>query len=103
MKCGRTPTVQYLEFRSNLMAKIVPVPKPRRAAYNPDRPLGANALVKAQVKHFEEADKHLPAELQTGIDIASIKTEGEASDYTRRVTAAIHKSGGHAGKVRRAG
>lgn len=85
------------------MAKIVPVPKPSRAAYNPDRPLGANALVKAQVKHFEEADKHLPVELQTGIDASSIRTEGEASDYIRKVTVAIHESGGHAGKVRRAG
>jgi hypothetical protein len=85
------------------MAKVVPVPKPRRAAYNPDRPLGANALVKAQVNHFEEANKHLPAELQTGIDAASIRTESEASDYIRKVTTAIHKSGGHAGKVRRAG
>jgi hypothetical protein len=85
------------------MAKIVPVPKPSRAAYNPDRHLHQNALVRAQVKHFAEADKHLPAELQTGIDVASIKTEGEASEYIRKVTAAIHKNGGHAGKVRRAG
>ncbi len=85
------------------MTKIVPVPKPSRAAYNPDRSLHENALVRAQVRHFAEADKHLPAELQTGIDASSVRTEGEASEYIRKVTAAIHKSGGHAGKVRRAG
>ncbi len=85
------------------MSKIVPVPKPSRGAYNPDRSLHENALVRAQVRHFAEADKQLPAELQTGIDASSIKTEGEASEYIRRVTTAIHQHGGHAGKVRRAG
>ncbi len=85
------------------MPRIVPVPKPSRTAYNPDRPLHENALVRAQVRHFAEADKRLPAELQTGIDVSSIRTEGAASVYIRKVTTAIHKSGGHAGKVRRAG
>jgi hypothetical protein len=85
------------------MATIVPVPKPSRGAYNPDRRLHQNALVRAQVEHFAEADQRLPAELRSGIDASSINTEGEASDYIRKVTTAIHKSGGHAGKVRRAG
>jgi hypothetical protein len=82
---------------------IIPVPRPGRRAYNPNRPLSRNMLVSAQVAHFEEAEKNLPAEHQTGIDAASIRTEGEASRYIRRVTEAIHKSGGHAGKVRTAG
>ena len=60
-------------------ANIIPVPKPSRAAYNPNRPLSRNTLVQAQVRHFAEADKNLPPELQTGMDIASIITEGEAS------------------------
>lgn len=81
---------------------IIHVPKPSRDAYKPHRPLSRNALVQAQVKHFEEADKHLPPELQTGVDIASVTTEGEASAYIRKVTEAIHKSGGRAGKVQRA-
>jgi hypothetical protein len=84
-------------------ANIIPVPKPSRAAYNPNRPLSRNTLVQAQVKHFAEAEKHLPPELQTGMDIASITTEGEASVYIRKVTEAIQKSGGRAGKVQRAG
>ena len=82
-------------------AKIIPVPKPSRNAYNPNRLLRGNALVLAQVKHFEEAEKNLPQELQTGIDIGSITTEGEASAYIRKVTEAIHKVGG-TGKVQSA-
>lgn len=83
-------------------ANIVPIPKPSRNAYNPDRPLSRNTLVQAQVKHFEEADRNLPPELQTGVDINSITTEGQAASYIRKVTEAIHKSGGRAGKVQRA-
>ena len=83
-------------------ANIIPVPKPSGKAYNPNSPLGGNALVLAQVKHFEEAEKHLPPELQTGIPISSITTEGKASVYIRKVTEAIHKSGGRTGKVQRA-
>jgi len=82
-------------------ANIIPVPKPA-GTYNPDRLLRGNALVMAQVKHFEEADKRLPAELQTGIDIKSITTEGQAAAYIRKVTEAIHKGGGRTGKVQSA-
>ena len=82
-------------------ANIIPVPKPSRNAYNPNRLLRGNALVLAQVKHFEEAEKNLPPELQTGIDIGSIATEGQASAYIRKVTEAIHKIGG-TGKVQSA-
>jgi hypothetical protein len=83
-------------------ANIIPVPKPGRNAYNPNRLLKGNALVLAQVRHFEEAEKHLPPELQSGIPIASITTEGRAAEYIRKVTEAIHKSGGRTGKVQRA-
>jgi hypothetical protein len=83
-------------------ANIIPVPKPSGNAYNPNRPLRGNALVFAQVRHFEEAEKQLPPELRTGVDIGSITTEGEASAYIRKVTEAIHKSGG-TGKVQSAG
>ena len=82
-------------------APIISVPKPGRSAYNPKRPLGSNALVAAAVQHFSEAEKNLPADLRTGIDLASITTEGEAAEYIRKVTEAIHKSGGR--KVKRAG
>jgi hypothetical protein len=83
-------------------APIVIVPKPNRGAYNPNRPLRSNALVAAQVQHFAEADKNLPPEFQTRVDPASIQTEGEAAAYVRKVTEAIHKSGGTQ-KVKSAG
>ena len=76
------------------MSNVIKVPKPGRAAYNPQRPLEKNQLVQAQVKHFQEADLGLPPELQTGKDIASILTEGQASEYIRMVTRAIHQGGG---------
>jgi hypothetical protein len=81
---------------------IVRVPKPRRTAYNPNRPLDKNLLIKHQVEHFHEADLNLPQEWQTGIDISTITTEGEAAAYIRKVTEAIHKTGGSAGRIRRA-
>ena len=80
---------------------VIPVPKPSRSAYNPNRPLGGNALVAAQVKHFAEAEKNLPPEFQTGLDAGAVKTEGQAGDYIRKVTEAIHRGGGV--KVKRAG
>ncbi len=82
-------------------AQIIRVPKPGRSAYNPKRPLRSNALVAAAVQHFAEGEKNLPAELRTGVDPASIATEGEAAEYIRKVTEAIHKGGGR--KVKRAG
>ena len=83
-------------------ARVISVPKPSRTAYNPNRPLSKNTLIQAQVKHFEEAEKHLPPELQTGTDVRTIQTEGEASAYIRRVTRAIHENAGRTAKVRRA-
>jgi hypothetical protein len=82
-------------------AQIIRVPKPGRSAYNPERALGSNALVAAQVRHFVHAESKLPPELKTGIDPASVKTEGEAADYIRKVTEAIHRNGDR--KVKRAG
>ncbi len=78
------------------MSNVIKVPKPSRAAYNPNRPLGKNALIKAQVEHFKEAESQFPEHLKTGIAEAEIRTEGEAADYIRRVTRAIHETGGRA-------
>lgn len=74
--------------------KVIKVPKPTRTAYDPHRPLEKNLLIHAQVRHFKEAEGQLPEQLQTGVDIATIRTEGEASHYIRKVTRALHKSGG---------
>jgi hypothetical protein len=82
------------------MPNFIQVPRPSRTAYNPNRPLEKNTLIQSQVLHFQEAEKNLPESLRTGFDLAKIATEGQAADYIRKVTRAIHDSGGR--KVRTA-
>jgi hypothetical protein len=77
------------------MKNVIKVPKPS-SAFNPHRPIHKNQLIAAQVRHFQEAEKHLPVELRSGKDAGALKTEGEAGEYIRQVTRAIHESGGRA-------
>lgn len=81
------------------MARIH-VPRPENA-YNPDRPMGS--LLKAQVAHLLEAESKLPLRYRHEIDtyIKAIKTEGEAANYIRRVTEAIHEAHADAERGRR--
>ena len=76
------------------MANVVKYPKPTHAAYRPQRPIEKNQLIQKQVEHFSVIELELPPELRTGIELSSIKTEGDAAEYVRLVTKAIHKSGG---------
>jgi hypothetical protein len=76
------------------MPNFIQVPKPPRTAYNPNRPLEKNTLIQAQVQHFREAEMRLPENLRSGVDIKAITTEGQAADYLRKVTRAIHEGGG---------
>jgi len=55
---------------------------------NPDRPI--SGLLKNQIEHMQRAEFRLPAKDQTNIYINKIKTEGEAAEYIRQVTARIH-------------
>jgi len=66
---------------------LIHVPRPRNAM-DPDRPV--NALLKWQVLHLHDAESKLPVRHHTDIYIPAIKTEGEAANYIRRVTEAIH-------------
>jgi uncharacterized protein YdbL (DUF1318 family) len=66
---------------------LIHVPRPENA-WNPSRP--ANALLKSQIVHLHDAETKLPVRQQTDIYINAIKTEGEAADYVRQVTEAIH-------------
>jgi hypothetical protein len=79
-------------------SNVIRVPKPDRSSYNPDRPIAANTLLLHQIKHFHDVEMKRPPEQRTGIDFDSIKTEGEASEYIRRMTGILHpqvqKSGG---------
>jgi hypothetical protein len=71
-------------------SNIIRVPKPVRRSFNPKRLVAKNSLLTNQIQHFRKLEKEMPQELQTGIDFASIKTEGEASEYIRKMTAILH-------------
>ena len=74
------------------MAKrlVIRVPKTPRSSFNPNRPLAKNVLLQTQVKHFRHVEEKWPAADQTGIDIATLATEGEAANYIKRVTQKLH-------------
>src|ERR1700690_3041552 len=78
---------------------LIHVPRPDvKSAMNPDRPV--NALLKAQVQHLHDAERNLPLRHRTDIYINAIKTEGEAAEYIRQVTTAIHEAHEAAGAKR---
>jgi hypothetical protein len=66
---------------------IIKVPKPQ-GVIDPNRPV--NALLKAQVEHFHEAERALPQKYHSEIYIRAIQTEGEAAEYIQEITEAIH-------------
>ncbi|HKN72820.1 MAG TPA: hypothetical protein VJX30_17435 [Terriglobales bacterium] len=68
---------------------LIHVPRPDvKSAMNADRPV--NALLKAQIRHLHDAERNLPLRHRTDVYINAIKTEGEAAEYIREVTTAIH-------------
>jgi hypothetical protein len=67
---------------------IIPVPRPSKKAWNPDRPV--NALLVAQVAHLQHAERRLPLGYRSKIYTRAIRTEGEAARYIREVTEAVH-------------
>lgn len=66
---------------------VIHVPRPRNAM-DPNRPV--NALLKAQMFHLHDAESKLPVRHHTDIYINAVRTEGEAANYIRQVTEAIH-------------
>lgn len=70
---------------------VIKVPKPPESAFNMNRPV--SALLKNQILHLQEAEFRLPARDQTNIYINNIKTEGQAAEYIRQVTAKLHPAG----------
>ena len=70
-----------------MSTKII-VPTVPRGAGNQGRRV--HALLKSQILHLHEAERRLPVRHHTDIYINAIKTEGEAAEYIRAVTEAIH-------------
>ena len=77
---------------------VIQVPRPSRNAMDPDRP--ANALLLAQVSNLQHAERRLPLRYRSNIYTHAIKTEGEAAEYIREVTEAIHQAHADAEKQR---
>jgi len=71
------------------MTKILLPPLPENAI-NKDRPV--SGLLRAQILHLHEAERRLPPRHRTKIYVNAIKTEGEAAEYARAVTEAIHEA-----------
>jgi uncharacterized protein YdbL (DUF1318 family) len=76
---------------------LIHVPRPKNAM-DPDRPV--NALLKTQMLHLHDAESKLPIGHRTDVYINAIKTEGEAANYIRQVTEAIHAAHAAAAKKR---
>lgn len=79
---------------------LIPVPKPPKSAYDPDRPM--SSLLKSQIEHLREAEGKLPLRYRSEWYIKAIRTEGEAAKYIRDVTEAIHAAHEDAERARRA-
>ncbi len=82
-------------------SEVVDVPMPRLAAFNKNRP--ANQLLRTQTvhlrhglaKHAEKVVRHLAiVTALLAIDIDSIKTEGQVSEYSKGVMQILHPHGG---------
>ena len=67
---------------------LIEVRRPSKNAMNPDRPV--NALLLAQIVHLQHAERRLPLRYRSEIYVHAVKTEGEAAEYIREVTEAIH-------------
>jgi hypothetical protein len=80
-----------------MSTKIILPPLPKDAG-DQDRPV--NALLKSQILHLHEAERRLPMRHRSDIYINAIKTEGEAAEYIRAVTEAIHNAHAEAAERR---
>jgi len=69
---------------------IIPVPRPSKKAWNPERPV--SGLLLAQIQHLQHAERRLPLRYRSSIYTHAIRTEGEAARYIHEVTEAIHKA-----------
>ena len=69
---------------------IIPVPRPSKKAMNPNRPV--STLLLTQIQHLQHVERRLPLGYRTKIYTHAIRTEGEAAQYIREVTEAIHQA-----------
>jgi hypothetical protein len=70
--------------------RIINVPAVEKEAYNPDRPI--SGLIQMQLVHLSTAEQTLPPKQRTGVNIATLHTEGQAAEYIQKVTAMLHRA-----------
>lgn len=72
-----------------------------KEAYNPDRPI--SSLIRTQLLHLHHAE-HLavPPKERTNININTLHTERQASEYIQTVTVLLHKHGKKSAKKSKA-
>jgi hypothetical protein len=82
------PVVDIIEFDIN-------------EAYNPDRPI--SSLIRTQLLHLHHAEQlvNIPPKQRTNVNINTLHTERQASEYIQIVTALLHKYGKKAAKKSR--
>jgi hypothetical protein len=68
--------------------KVIVVEKTPSGSYNPDRPI--SDLVRNQILHLSVAERSLEKRHQSPIDVHSIKTERQASEYIHHLTKKLH-------------
>ena len=66
---------------------VVHVPRPAPSSLNKHRPL--SSLLKNQIEHFQKLESEFPAQERTVASTASIRTEGEAADYIKKITSKL--------------
>lgn len=69
-------------------SNVMPIGKPRSGAMNKNRPISDH--IRNQLLEFNAVEKTLPVDQQTGTNIASIRTEADASAYIKKMTARLH-------------
>ncbi|HTS36607.1 MAG TPA: hypothetical protein VMH04_13110 [Candidatus Solibacter sp.] len=69
---------------------LLPMPKPSKNAWNPDRPM--SSLLKWQVEHLHAAEMRMPLRYHTEIYVNALRSEGDAAHYIQAVTEAIHRA-----------
>ena len=70
--------------------EVVRIPKPAPGSFNKNRPAGQ--LLRMQVLHLHHAlARHLEETAALlAINVHALKTEGQVSDYSKKVTAILH-------------
>lgn len=69
---------------------VIKVPRPKQTAMDPERPV--NTLLQAQIQHLQQAERQLPLKYRSEIYTHAIQTEGEAAEYIKEITEAIHRA-----------